>query len=177
MPISVIPFNMPEPADIPSHIVDSLRSMEADEAVIKSMELLMQIEAANAIVYERSINNNSNVVGAVGDRSEELESILRISDRTLTGMAIEHNSPLLIMGQVATDDKDTLPNGLTNFLLNGNPTGSVGFNYVLPITTKENKILSTLTLFRLANEGPLNHEQPNICQAIRILLSDILDQN
>ena len=46
MPISVIPFNMPEPADIPSHIVDSLRSMEADEAVIKSMELLMQIEAA-----------------------------------------------------------------------------------------------------------------------------------
>ena len=53
MPVSVIPFNMPEPAEIPPHIIESLKAMLPDEAVAKGMELLLQIEAADTIVYER----------------------------------------------------------------------------------------------------------------------------
>ena len=53
MPVSIIPFNMPEPVEIPSHIIDSLTSMPPDEAVAKGMDLLMQIEAADTMVYER----------------------------------------------------------------------------------------------------------------------------
>ena len=53
MPVALIPFNMPEPAEIPSHIIDALEAMSPDEAVKKGMELLMQIEAAETMVYER----------------------------------------------------------------------------------------------------------------------------
>ena len=53
MPISIIPFNMPEPAEIPPHIVASLEAMSPDEAVAQGMDLLLGIEAADTIVYER----------------------------------------------------------------------------------------------------------------------------
>ncbi|MEE3235367.1 MAG: hypothetical protein VX294_14465 [Candidatus Latescibacterota bacterium] len=174
MPISVIPFNMPEPAEIPSHIIDSLRSMAADEAVIKSMELLMQVEAANVIVYERLIDSGSELRGVVGEKSAILQSILESADGTLTDLATEHKSPLLIMGQVVLDDIDPFPEGVTGFLLNGEESGSVGFNYILPFQSQDGRILGTLTLFRSANDGPLNHEQPNICEAIRVELTGIL---
>jgi hypothetical protein len=177
MPISVIPFNMPEPAEIPSHIIESLRSMAADEAVFKSMELLMQVEAANVIVYERLTGSGTELKSIVGDRSETLQSILESADVTLTDLATQHNSPLLIMGQVSLDDSDPFPEGVTGFLLNGEEIGSVGFNYILPLQSQEGRILGTLTLFRSANDGPLNHEQPNICEAIRVELTDILKEN
>ena len=178
MPISVIPFNMPEPAEIPSHIIESLRSMAADEAVFKSMELLMQVEAANVIVYERLTGSGTELKSIVGDRSETLQSILESADVTLTDLATQHNSPLLIMGQVSLDNSDPFPEGVAGFLLNGEEeNGSVGFNYILPFQSQEGRILGTLTLFRSANDGPLNHEQPNICEAIRVELTDILKEN
>ena len=65
MPVSIIPFNMPEPAEIPSHIIDSLKSMPPDEAVAKGMELLMQIEAADTMVYERVSEGGAPELGHV----------------------------------------------------------------------------------------------------------------
>ena len=53
MALHVIPFNMPEPMEIPAHIVEQLRQMPVGEAVRKGMGLLMQIEAADIILYER----------------------------------------------------------------------------------------------------------------------------
>ena len=174
MPISLIPFNLPEPSEIPSHIIDSLRSMEADEAVIKSMELLMQVEAANIIVYERMIDGKAELMGILGDRSEILQVILESTNETLTSLASKNASPLLIMGQAVEDDIDSLPVGVTKFLLNDEDNGRVGFNYILPFLCRDGRILGSLTLFRSPDEGPLNHEQPNICEAIRVELTQIL---
>ena len=53
MAVSVIPFRMPEPGQIPEHIAGHLRQMPAHEAVRRGMELLMQIEVAHVMLWER----------------------------------------------------------------------------------------------------------------------------
>ena len=53
MPVTVIPFKMPEPMEIPAHIADSLRQMAPDDAVKKGMELLLQIDAAETVIWRR----------------------------------------------------------------------------------------------------------------------------
>ena len=167
MPVTVIPFKMPEPAQIPSHIIDDLRSLTIDDAVLKSMDLLMQIEVADIILYERIGNN---VVSVVGERGEEIKKIIDSADGSLYEFANVQDSSVLIMGQVELSDSDPLPNGVTTFLLGGGDSGSIGFNYILPLTDMNGKGLGALTLMRSVGLGPLNHEQPNICEAIRLEL-------
>ena len=53
MALHVIPFNMPEPMEIPAHIAEQLRGMPVGEAIRKGMGLLMQIEAADIILFEQ----------------------------------------------------------------------------------------------------------------------------
>ena len=43
-----------------------------------------------------------------------------------------------------------------------------------PWPPRDSRPLGALTLVRPASEGPLNHEQPNITEAMRRLLSEIL---
>ena len=44
---------MPEPMEIPENIIQMLREMPAAAAVERAMELLMQIEVAEIMIYER----------------------------------------------------------------------------------------------------------------------------
>ncbi len=175
MPVSIIPFAMPEPAEIPAHIVDGLKEMPPDEAARKTIELLMQIEVADTIAYERIDEIGAVVVRHVaGHRAADLEAILVKANGSLTSTAAAHRSALLVMGQVSAGEESDLPTGVVDFLLNGASNGSIGFNYVLPLSAADGQGIGSLTLMRSAGEGPLNHEQPNICEAMRRELSTML---
>ena len=175
MPVSIIPFAMPAPAEIPAHIIDALRQMPPDEAARKTVELLMQIEVAETIVYERIDREGVIAVRHVaGHRSADLEATLEKADGSFASAAAAHNSALLVMGQADADEESALPAGVVGFLLNGAGSGSIGFNYVLPLASEHGQRVGALTLMRSAGEGALNHEQPNICEAMRRELSAIL---
>ena len=176
MPVSIIPFNMPEPAEIPPHIIDSLKSLSPYEAVAKGMELLMQIEAADTVVYERiSEDGVPKLAHIAGAGAEQLQAVLEEDVvRSFAGQDGFGPSALLIMGQAEVSEESTLPAGVLRFLLEGAESGMLGFNYVLPLTSAEGQLFGALTLIRRAASGPLNHEQPNICEGLRRELGHIL---
>ena len=176
MPVSIIPFNMPEPAEIPPHIIESLQSMPPDEAMAKGMELLLQIEAADTIIYERigaeGVPELGHVAGAGADVLRA--ALAEDSTRSFAGQEGAATSALLIMGQASADEESSLPAGAIRFMLEGAANGMIGFSYLLPLKSEDGPLLGALTLIRRAASGPLNHEQPNICEALRRELSQIL---
>ena len=177
MPVSVIPFNMPEPAEIPPHIIESLKAMSPDEAVAKGMEQLLQIEAADTIVYERVDAEGSVELKRVTGAGEDVLHTILEQD-TQCSFAMQEGGgklSLLIMGQASAEEQSPLPAGVVRFLLEGAESGMLGFSYVLPLNGGEGQLLGALTLIRRAASGPLNHEQPNICEALRVELSRILE--
>ena len=188
MPVSVIPFNMPDPMEIPPHLVDMLKALPSDEAVMdKAMELLTSIEAAETMIYERVDENGVLGLGGVSStdprRAAELKHRLAAETfynqplendgESLAAQAFASNSPLLVMGQVAAGEEVPLPAVLKDFLLGGE-SGNIGFLYVLTLTGADERPLGALTLVRPAATGPLNHEQPNITEGLRQVLNAIL---
>lgn len=167
MPVSIIPFNMPEPAAIPPHIVASLEAMSPDEAVIQGMDLLLGIEAADTIVYERV---GQGVVHTAGAGAEVLQRVLE-QDEAHSFAGQDGDSALLLVGQTRADEESPLPAGVVRFLLEGAEYGSIGFSYVLPLKAGDGRLWGALTLIRRAASGPLNHEQPNLCEGMRRVLS------
>jgi len=180
MPVSVIPFSMPEPMEIPDQIVDMLRQMPPDQAVEKAMELLLEIDVAEAMVFERNDTDGHLALGAVlaadGDRKARLEQLLSQGGPGLAESAQEQRSALLVMGQAEGDEK-TLPAGLESYLLAGGNEGNIGFLYVLPLAAKDGNDLGVLTLIRPPAAGPLNHEQPNITERVRQVLCGVLESS
>ena len=186
MPINMIPFNMPEPAEIPAHIISNLQQMDPPQAVQRGMELLIQIEAAETILYEQLDANGQLAWGAAvsqqTSRADELKNRLAPSytqpldetQNSLARQALTQASALLVMGQVSADESPTIPQALLEFLLNGVPSGSIGFNYVLPLIASNQTPLGALTLIRPGDSGPLNHEQPNLTEALRQIIVGIL---
>ena len=190
MPVSVIPFSMPEPMEIPAHISAMLRQLPPDEAASRAMELLMEIGVAETMIYERMDEAGRVRLGRFAstdpERARDLEAVLRRQDAggaigqeagaSLAGAALAQNSALLVLGQAESGDETPLPPGLSDFLLAGEQAGPIGFVYVLTLVGKEARPLGALTLIRSASSGPLNHEQPNIAEAVRRELGAILDQ-
>ncbi len=187
MPVTVIPFKMPEPMEIPAHIADSLRQMAPDDAVKKGMELLLQIDAAETVIYER-VNGDGNLeLGSVVSSSGEANAVeerlgaeagygqpLTGDSQSMAGAAFAEKSPLLIMGQAQEGDEMPLPESLKALVLNGAEVGNVGFIYVLTFVDGEQTPLGALTLIRSPDSGPLNHEQPNITEGLRQVLNEII---
>ena len=186
MAVSVIPFRMPEPALIPDHIAGQLRQMPALEAVRRGLELLMQIEVAHVMVWERVDEEGrlhlQEVLSRDGSPAELREKLsaepfygrpLNGAASGLAGQALESGQSLLVMGQQAAGEDSGLPPALASHLLPAG-AGNVGFLYVLTLAAEDGRPLGALTLVRPASEGPLNHEQPNITEAMRRLLSEIL---
>ena len=188
MPVSVIPFNMPEPVEIPDHISAMLRQLTPHEAARRAMELLLEIDVAETILYEHIDEAGDVRVGHVvsGDpgRATELEVLLQGEERgaepgsqtgnSLASAALEQGSTLLVMGQAEAGTETSLPAGLRDFLLAGEQEGSIGFVYVLTLSGEGERPCGALTLIRSASSGPLNHEQPNIAEAVRRELGAIL---
>ena len=186
MPVNIIPFKMPEPAEIPAHIISGLQQMEPDQAVQRGMELLLQIEAAETILYER-VNANGHLewgasVSQDAAKADQLKARLAASygrplndaQDTLAHQAFAQNSALLVMGQVAAGESPDMPQALLDFLLDDADSGSIGFNYVLPLTAADQTPLGTLTLIRPGDSGPLNHEQPNLTEGLRQIIVGVL---
>jgi hypothetical protein len=185
MALHVIPFQMPEPMEIPDHIAEQLRQMPAGEAVCWGMGLLMQIEAADIILYERidesgmlQLESVMGREGALSDVQADLEAegfygqVPTVASG-LAGQALEQNQSLLVMGQLETGEESAMPPRLAQRLV-GADGGNVGFLYVLRLTDGEDNSRGVLTLIRSAGEGPLNHEQPNITEGMRRLLSEMV---
>lgn len=185
MPVSIIPFKMPDPAEIPSHIVEHLQQMDPDAAVRQGMELLLQIEAAQTLVYERVNADGAVELGAVAGSDQQKAAALHDAlaaapgygqalddEATLSGRALGQGSALLIMGQTAAGEADGLPAVLRSHMLEGGTEGNIGFNYALPFS--DERPLGGLILLRPAAEGPLNHEQPNLTEALRRVLNGVL---
>jgi hypothetical protein len=186
MPVNIIPFKMPKPAEIPTHIVSGLQQMAPDQAVVRGMELLLEIEAAETILYER-VEANGNLewgasVSQDAAKADQLKEQLAASygqplndaHETLAHQAFTQDSALLVMGQVAAGDPSVMPQALLDFLLGGAVSGSIGFNYVLPLATANQTPLGTLTLIRPGDSGPLNHEQPNLTEGLRQIIVGVL---
>jgi hypothetical protein len=185
MALHVIPFNMPEPMEIPAHIAEQLRQMPAGEAVRKGMGLLMQIEAADIILYEALDGDGAlqleAAMGPDGPLADLQASLSQESfygspptaDAGLAGQAIDQGRSLLVMGEVDAADSAPMPARLAAHLV-GDGGGNAGFLYVLRLTDDDENSLGVLTLIRGAGEGPLNHEQPNITEGMRRLLSEIV---
>ena len=189
MAITVIPFSMPDPMEIPEHISTALRAMAPDEAVSKGMELLAQIDAADTLVYDKVADGDRLVLGSVFSKEGDangLEQKLRgeacygrplDAEGSLAGAALAQDSALLVMGQA---DEGEAPGpflrALMDIALNGASSGNIGFNYVLTFKGADGRALGTLTLLRPHESGPLNHEQPNITEGLRRLLADILQE-
>ena len=188
MPVTAIPFQMPEPMEIPAHLVDNLKSLPKDQAVLKGLELLLSIEAAAIMFYER-VDENGAIVwgGAVGEDSDQAQQLaaalaadpgygqgLGADNPTLSGQALAQDKALLIMGQAEAGEKNPLPDALSALALGGADSGNIGFSYVLPLKGEDGTPLGGITLWRTAPSGPLNHEQPNLTEAMRRVLSQIL---
>ena len=188
MAVSIISFKMPDPMEIPDHIADGLRQMPADEAVKKGAGLLLDIDAAETIIYERVDEEGHLQMRAVvtrQGRGEELGEQLRQQEfygkplteegNSLAGAAFARKSSLLIMGQAVAGEEPPLPTGLAQHLLGGSGNGNVGFMYVLTLAGADDHPLGALTLLRPQATGPLNHEQPNITEGLRRVLCGILE--
>jgi len=186
MPVNVIPFQMPEPMEIPAHIVEHLRQLPAPEALRKGMELLMQVEVADVMLLE-GVDEDGNlqlqdVVTREGEPgawhgplgSESFYGKPPTAQASgLAGQALALNQALLVMGQLEPGEVSALPAALAAQLV-GESGGSVGFLYVLPLIGADARARGALTLIRAASEGPLNHDQPNITEAMRRLMTDLL---
>ena len=147
--------------------------MSPDEAVLQGMDLLLGIEAADTIVYERV---GQGVVHTAGAGAEVLQRVLEQDKvQSFAGQDGVGGSALLLVGQAHTDEESPLPAGAVRFLLEGAEEGSVGFSYVLPLKASDGRLWGALTLIRRAASGPLNHEQPNLCEGMRRVLSRLGD--
>ena len=185
MPLHVIPFKMPEPMEIPAHIVEQLRQMPAGEAICKGMGLLMQIEAADIILYERIDEGGLLQLESVMGRDRALSEVRAdlegesfygqapVGTSGLAGQALEQGQSLLVMGQLDAGEDSTMPPRLAKQLVGGEG-GNVGFIYVLCLTDEAGASRGVITLIRNASEGPLNHEQPNITEGMRRLMSELV---
>ena len=189
MAITVIPFSMPDPMEIPEHISTALRAMAPDEAVSRGMELLAQIDAADILVYDKVVDGDRLELGGVyskdGDATDVEQKLqgeacygrpLDAGD-SLAGAAFAQDSALLVMGQAEEGEAPgPFPRALMAVALRGASGGNVGFNYVLTFKGADGQALGTLTLLRPHESGPLNHEQPNITEGLRRLLAAILQE-
>lgn len=183
MAVHVIPFQMPEPTAIPEHIAGALRSLPAAAAVRRGLELLMQIEVADVMVLERIVDGRLQLAevlcreGSAEGLKQDLaqESFYGqppAADSGLAGRAIAQGQPLLLLGQVGAGEESPLPAVLDRHL-QARGDGNIGFLYVLTLANGGAPV-GVLTLIRAAAEGPLNHEQPNITEAMRRLLAEVL---
>ena len=112
--------------------------MDPDEAVKKSMELLMQIEAAETMVYERvDAEGQLQLQCVLGRRASDLRSVLNEPNGSFAESIIAQKSALLVMGQASADEESDLPRGVVGFLLDGASEGSTGFNYILPLSQRD----------------------------------------
>ena len=190
MAVSIIPFNMPEPMEIPEHIVSMLHNLPKDDAVAKAMELLIEIDAAHTMIYE-SVDGDGNLqlqevmstdTANADVLKQQLESdavygkhLTQMEADSLAAQAFAQESSLLVMGQVDGVTKNALPADLKKHLLAGQDSGNIGYIYVLLFSGADGRPLGALTLIRPFTEGPLNHEQPNITERVRQELCGILD--
>jgi len=188
MTLTAIPFQMPEPLEIPAHLADSLAQMPAREAVAQAMDLLLQIDAARVVLYEALDGDGSLRLVHVAAPDGETEGLAALLSKdpqygrpvtehpaSLPGRALSAGAPLLVMGQAGAGDDEPLSPGLATYLAAGDATGNVGFIYVLPLTG-EGACRGFLTLLRPPAAGPLNHEQPNIAEGLRRLLVGLLEE-
>ena len=190
MPVSVIPFRMPEPVELPAYFVDDVRRRPAAEAIARGMELLLEFDVAETLVCEWVDDAGRLTLGGVVSRDParalELRGLLEReayygqplteAPYSLAGQAYAQASTLLLMGQVGAGEAGPVPAALVQFLLEGKPAGGVGFLYVLGLTGHDGRPLGALSLLRPAAAGPLNHEQPRIAEAFRRLLSSVLER-
>lgn len=186
MAVTFIPFSMPEPMEIPEHIITSLRAMAPDDAVYKGMELLAQIDAADVLVYDKVVDERltlGSVYSKAGNGAQLADKLKEEAcygqaldaQGSLAGNAFAQGSALLFMGQAEEGEAvGPLPQTLKEAVLDGASSGNVGFNYVLTFKDDDGVAIGALTLLRSHASGPLNHEQPNVTEGLRRLLGEIL---
>ncbi|MBM3280289.1 MAG: hypothetical protein FJY95_19750 [Candidatus Handelsmanbacteria bacterium] len=185
MPVNAIPFRMPAPVEIPAHLVSMLRHLPPDQALRRAMELLLQIEAGEILIFEKvDAKGRLQLAEVVCPDPEEAGRVREalageecygqaLAPAGLAGRALEAGNPLLVMGQLGQGEESPLTPRLGQ-LLAGRGGGNVGFVYVLPIGGGGQTPLGALTLVRGAGAGPLNHEQPGLTEGMRQVLADIL---
>lgn len=186
MPVNAIPFRMPAAVEIPAHLVTALRQLPPAQAVQRGMELLLQIEAAEILIFDQVDSAGRLVLGGVACLEQAQSGAVQahlaaepvygqpLSEASLAGRALAQGSALLVMGQALAGEEGPVPPHLQELLLARGAGGNIGFVYVLPFGGGARAPLGALTLVRGATAGPLNHEQPGLAEGMRQVLEGIL---
>jgi hypothetical protein len=175
MSVSIIPFKVFEAAEIPGAVTARMAELGPEQGVEYVLELMLQIDAASTIAFQRVDAAGTMEVSVVaGERRQELGDALAAAGKISPGQrAVERRSALLIMGTAEESDSE-LPEDLVRFVCGGQDTGNVGYIYALPLESPGELPLGAMTLLRPAAAGPLNHDQPGIVEAVRQELGALL---
>ncbi|MDB5100983.1 MAG: hypothetical protein JWM80_5404 [Cyanobacteria bacterium RYN_339] len=169
MPVTAIPFRSPPPYELPPHVVESLRQLDAPAAAVQVLELLRQLDAADAqlVAFGRDELEPGPALGDHEGLTQALEQLRSPGPSTdFLRQAIAQGGPLLMMGELEAAEPAPFPPAFAGYLLGGAERANVGFLYVFPLMDAQGAAHGALALHRTLTAGPLNHDQPAIAQAL-----------
>lgn len=182
MPVAAIPFKSPAPFELPGHLVEALRTMPFTAAAEQVLAIMRDSGCADLIVVTLKDAQGRLSPGpslATDPRhaliAQEIEAEIDQHAWTLDseagkgsffGQAILGGQPLLMMGEVASNEPDPFPPSFRNYLLAGQGKANLGFLYVFPLQDEAGTAHGAIALHRSLPSGPLNHDQPAIVNAL-----------
>jgi hypothetical protein len=149
-------------------VIDGLRQQDARAAAADVLELLRQLDAAEAqlVAFGKDELTPGPVLGGQG-LDQALEQVRQPGGTPdFLRQAIERGTPLLLMGELRQDEPGPFPPAFAGYLLGGAASANVGFLYVFPLVDEHGAAHGALALHRPLQAGPLNHDQPAIAQAL-----------
>lgn len=166
MPLMSVPFKLPAPYPLPVGLTENLKRQPVDQNVEAIMTLLIDEGIAEVAMLELLSGERLCVKAARSQRAsayQDLEGSCEPLGERFSAKALESGSSLLLMGDLATGETGLTPGFVERFLAGRSQT-DLGFAYVLPLVGESGTRHGVLTLVR--GDGPLNHDQPAIVQAL-----------
>ncbi|MEB3329738.1 MAG: hypothetical protein VKQ33_10945 [Candidatus Sericytochromatia bacterium] len=175
MPLAAIPFKSPPAFELHPMMADPIRQGPWPEAVGRALELLVGLDAGEAMAVVRRDAAGRLAVSATHGTTAGAQAALaawaaspppEAATDAFVGRVLREGQPLLMMGAATPSDAAPLPEVLRGSLL---AEGQLGFVYLYPIAGE-----AALMIHRPLPAGPLNHDQPAIAQAVADLLAGAL---
>lgn len=178
MPLTAIPFRLPEALALPEALVAPIAAAPDWRAAANlALELLQQVDAfawAFSVGQEADGRLLAGPWRARGPRAEAIEALsfalaarpAPLEEAGVVGQALAEGQPRLVMGEALPGQDPVAPGAFRRAL--AGEGGALGFVYVLPFGAGPRR--GALVLGRALADGPLNHDQPALASALGPLL-------
>lgn len=178
MPLMSVPFKLPAPYPLPVGLTDAWQRQSLEQNVSAIVSLLVDEGIADLALLERCDGESLRVTAVHSRQADAFQALAGAVDpmtpEQFAMQALEAGSPLLVMGDVEPTEGGLRPEFVQAFLA-GRPQADIGFAYVLPLIGASGTRHGVLTLVR--GDGPLNHDQPAIVQALGQWLAHRFDSS